>query len=120
MNSIKGLSYKAACTVKYISMAKHRLVLIFIGVALVAVASLPFLMSASCLTRPQTPGEQKALESLRSMTRNDVLPAENVVAEIENQVSANKSCRTGANAARANQTRSARFRWGRDRCWIQD
>ena len=66
-------------------MAKHRLLLIFIGVALVAVASLPFLMSASCLTRPQTPGEQKALESLRSMTRNDVLPAEDVVAEIENQ-----------------------------------
>ncbi|HKY42091.1 MAG TPA: transglycosylase SLT domain-containing protein, partial [Pyrinomonadaceae bacterium] len=66
-------------------MAKHRLALIFIGVALVAVASLPFLMSASCLTRPQTPGEQTALESLRSMTRNDVLPAENVVAEIENK-----------------------------------
>ena len=66
-------------------MAKHRLVFIFIGVALVAVASLPFLMSASCLTRPQTPGEQTALESLRSMTRNDVLPAENVVAEIENK-----------------------------------
>jgi soluble lytic murein transglycosylase len=66
-------------------MAKHRLVFIFIGVALAAVASLPFLMSASCLTRPQTPGEQKALDSLRSMTRNDVLPAENVVADIENQ-----------------------------------
>ncbi|HJU93000.1 MAG TPA: transglycosylase SLT domain-containing protein [Pyrinomonadaceae bacterium] len=66
-------------------MGKHRLVFIFIGVALVAVASLPFLMSASCLTRPQTPGEQTALDSLRSMTRNDVLPAENVVADIENK-----------------------------------
>ncbi len=66
-------------------MAKHRLLFIFIGVALLAVASLPFLMSASCLTRPQTPGEQKALDNLRSMTRNDVLPAENVVADIENQ-----------------------------------
>jgi soluble lytic murein transglycosylase len=67
-------------------VTKHRrLVFIFIGVALVAVASLPFLMSASCLTRPQTAGEQKALESLRSMTRNDVLPAENVVADIENK-----------------------------------
>ncbi|HEX7772531.1 MAG TPA: tetratricopeptide repeat protein, partial [Pyrinomonadaceae bacterium] len=42
-------------------------------------------MSASCLTRPQTPGEQKALESLRSMTRNDVLPSEAVVLGIENQ-----------------------------------
>ena len=60
-------------------MAKHRLLLIFVGVALLAVASLPFLMSASCLTRPQTLGEQKALDSLRSMTRNDVLPSEDVV-----------------------------------------
>ena len=66
-------------------MAKHRLLLIFIGVALVAVASLPFVLSASCVTRPQTLAEQKALDSLRSMTRNDVLPSEDVVAGIENQ-----------------------------------
>jgi soluble lytic murein transglycosylase len=66
-------------------MAKHRLLFIFIGVALIAVTSLPYLMSASCRTRQQTPAEQKALESLRSMTRNDVLPDENVVAGIENQ-----------------------------------
>lgn len=66
-------------------MAKHRLVFIFAGVALLVVASLPFLMSASCLTRPQTLGEQKALETLRSMTRNDVLPSEDAVAGIENQ-----------------------------------
>ena len=64
---------------------KHRLLLIFLGVALLAVCSLPFLMSASCLTRPQTLGEQKALDTLRSMTRNDVLPAEDAVAGIENQ-----------------------------------
>ena len=68
-----------------ITLAKHRLLLIFIGVALVAVASLPFVLSASCVTRPQTLGEQKALDSLRSMTRNDVLPSEDVVAGIENQ-----------------------------------
>ncbi|HEX7331934.1 MAG TPA: transglycosylase SLT domain-containing protein [Pyrinomonadaceae bacterium] len=66
-------------------MAKHRLLLIFAGVALLAVASLPFLMSASCVTRPQTLGEQRALDSLRSMTRNDVLPSEDVVVGIENQ-----------------------------------
>ena len=74
-----------------ISVAKHRLVFIFIGVALLAVASLPFLMNASCLTRPQTPGEQRALDSLRSMTRNDALPAETVVAEIENQFPRSKA-----------------------------
>jgi soluble lytic murein transglycosylase len=66
-------------------VAKHRLVLIFIGVALVAVVSLPFVLSASCVTRPQTLAEQRALDSLRSMTRNDVLPSEDVVAGIENQ-----------------------------------
>jgi soluble lytic murein transglycosylase len=70
---------------KVIAVAKHRLLFIFIGVALVAVASLPFVLSASCVTRPQTLAEQKALESLRSMTRNDVLPSEDVVAGIENQ-----------------------------------
>jgi len=67
------------------TVSKHRFLLIFIGVALVAVASLPFVLSASCVTRPQTLAEQKALESLRSMTRNDVLPSEDVVAGIENQ-----------------------------------
>ena len=65
--------------------AKHRLVFILIAVVVAGVASLPYLMSASCLTRPQTPGEQKALDSLRSMTRNDVLPSEDVVIGIENQ-----------------------------------
>ena len=66
-------------------MAKHRLLLIFAGVALLAVASLPFLMRGSCMTRPQALGDQKALDSLRSMTRNDVLPSEDVVAAIEKQ-----------------------------------
>jgi soluble lytic murein transglycosylase len=42
-------------------------------------------MSASCLTRQQLPAEQRALETLRSMTRNDVLPSEDAVASLENQ-----------------------------------
>ena len=66
-------------------MPKHRLLLVFLGLAIVAGASLPFLMSASCLTRQQTPGEQRALETLRSMTRGDVLPSEDVVSAIETQ-----------------------------------
>jgi soluble lytic murein transglycosylase len=41
-------------------------------------------MSASCFTRKQTSAELRALESLRLMTRNSVLPAEDVVARIEN------------------------------------
>lgn len=66
-------------------MVKHRLLIVFIGVVVVGAATLPYLMSASCVTRPQTPGEQKALDNLRSMTRNDVLPAEDVVTAIEDQ-----------------------------------
>jgi soluble lytic murein transglycosylase len=66
-------------------MAKHRLLLISVAIVLVGLASLPFLMSASCLTRQQLPAEQKALDTLRSMTRNDVLPAEDAVVAIENQ-----------------------------------
>ena len=72
-------------------LLKHRLLFISLGVALLALASLPYLMSASCRTRQQTSAEQKALESLRSMTRNDVLPAENVVAGIENQFPGTKT-----------------------------
>jgi soluble lytic murein transglycosylase len=42
-------------------------------------------MSASCLTRPQTAGEVKALENLRAMTRGGVLPSEDAVARIESE-----------------------------------
>jgi soluble lytic murein transglycosylase len=66
-------------------LSKHRLLIVGLGVVVVALASLPFLLSASCSTRSQTPGEQKALDSLRSMTRNDVLPSEELVTGIENQ-----------------------------------
>ena len=48
-------------------------------------------MSASCLTRQQLPAEQRALETLRSMTRNDVLPSEDAVASIENQFPGTKT-----------------------------
>jgi peptidoglycan lytic transglycosylase len=66
-------------------LAKHRLLLISIAIALIGLGSLPFLMSASCLTRQQLPAEQQALQTLRNMTRNDVLPSEDAVAAIENQ-----------------------------------
>ncbi|MEP6635255.1 MAG: tetratricopeptide repeat protein, partial [Acidobacteriota bacterium] len=40
-------------------------------------------MTASCLTRQQTPAEIRTLESLRALTRRDQLPAEDVVARME-------------------------------------
>jgi soluble lytic murein transglycosylase len=64
-------------------LGKYRLTLIAIGIAVVVGASLPAFMTASCLTRQQTPAELRALEGLRAMTRGGVLPAEDVVARIE-------------------------------------
>jgi soluble lytic murein transglycosylase len=66
-------------------LTRHRLLLISVAIALVGLVSLPFFMSASCLTRQQLPAEQRALDTLRNMTRNDVLPSEDAVASIENQ-----------------------------------
>jgi len=70
-----------------IDFRKHRLTLIILGLAVVISASIVPLMSASCSARQQrqVPGEVKALEQLRSMTRNGVLPAEDAVARIESE-----------------------------------
>src|SRR5688572_12670524 len=40
-------------------------------------------MTASCLTRQQTPAEVRALDNLRAQTRGGTLPADDVVARIE-------------------------------------
>jgi soluble lytic murein transglycosylase len=66
-------------------LRKRRLLLIVVSLAIVAGASFPFLMSASCLTRQQTSAEQNALVNLRNMTRGNILPAEDAVAAIESQ-----------------------------------
>src|SRR6476620_9585676 len=72
-------------------LGKHRFLLILIGLAIVAGASLPPFMTASCLTRQQSPAEIRALENLRAMTRNGVLPAEDVVARIESDFPRSKA-----------------------------
>jgi soluble lytic murein transglycosylase len=72
-------------------LGKHRFLLLIIGLAIVIGASLPSFMTASCLTRQQTPAEAKALENLRAMTRGGVLPSEDVVAQIESQFPRSKT-----------------------------
>jgi len=72
-------------------LSKHRFLLIIVGLAIVIGGSLPSFMTASCLTRLQTPAETKALESLRTMTRGGVLPSEDVVARIESQFPRSKA-----------------------------
>ncbi|HEV2912115.1 MAG TPA: transglycosylase SLT domain-containing protein [Pyrinomonadaceae bacterium] len=63
---------------------QHRITLVAIGLIVLIGASVAPFMSASCGTRQQgTPAELKALETLRAMTRNGVLPAEDAVARIE-------------------------------------
>ncbi|HMF56326.1 MAG TPA: transglycosylase SLT domain-containing protein [Pyrinomonadaceae bacterium] len=64
---------------------QHRVTLIIIGIVVVLGALIaPFtFMSASCSTRPQTVAEDSALDQLRAMTRNGVLPSEGAVAQIE-------------------------------------
>jgi len=64
-------------------LSKYRLTVILIALAVVIGASLPAFMTASCLTRQQSPAEIRALENLRAMTRGGVLPSEDVVARIE-------------------------------------
>jgi peptidoglycan lytic transglycosylase len=64
-------------------LGKHRIVLILIGLAVIVGASLPPFMTASCLTRQQTPAEIRALDNLRAMTRAGALPSDDVVAKIE-------------------------------------
>src|SRR6267143_5164412 len=71
-------------------LGKHRFLLILIGLAIVAGASLPPFMTASCLTRQQAP-EQRALDNLRNMRRVDVLPSEDVVARIESDFPRSKA-----------------------------
>jgi soluble lytic murein transglycosylase len=72
-------------------LGKYRLTLLVIGIAIVVGASLPAFMTASCLTRQQTPAELRALEGLRAMTRGGVLPAEDVVARIESDYPRSKA-----------------------------
>ncbi len=62
---------------------KQRFILILLGVAVVIGATVPAFLTASCFTQQNTPAELKALENLRSQTRRDQLPADEVVARIE-------------------------------------
>ena len=62
---------------------KYRLILIIIGLAVIAGASLPPFMTASCQTRQQTSAELRALENLRALTHGTAMPAEEAVARLE-------------------------------------
>jgi soluble lytic murein transglycosylase len=66
-----------------INLRKHRLILVIVGLVIVAGLSVSPFLSASCSTHQGSQGEQKAIETLRTMTRGGVLPAEDAVMRIE-------------------------------------
>src|SRR5437762_7670200 len=66
-----------------ITLRKHRFALMIMSLSTIAAAVAPLFLIAGCRTLQQTPPELKARETLRAMTRGNVLPAEDAVARIE-------------------------------------
>src|SRR5436309_15339674 len=66
-----------------ITFRKHRFAFIIMSLSIVVAALAPLFLIAGCRTPQQTPPELKARETLRAMTRGNVLPAEDAVARIE-------------------------------------
>src|SRR5215510_12366190 len=68
-----------------ITLRKHRLFLILMSLSTIFVAVVPLFLVAGCRPLQQSPSELKARETLRSMTRGEVLPAEDAVARMEKE-----------------------------------
>src|SRR3989441_12588387 len=66
-----------------IPFRKHRFAFILMSLSTIFVALAPLFLIASCRPLQQTPQELKARETLRTMTRGGILPAEDAVARIE-------------------------------------
>jgi soluble lytic murein transglycosylase len=66
-----------------ITFRKHRFAFILMSLSTIFVALAPLFLIASCRPLQSSPAELKARETLRSMTRGGVLPAEDAVARIE-------------------------------------
>ena len=66
-----------------ITLRKHRFAFIVAGLIAAVGGLAPLFLIAGCRTLQQTPQELQARETLRAMTRGNVLPAEDAVARIE-------------------------------------
>src|SRR5438067_1700567 len=69
-----------------ITLRKHRFAFFLMSLSTIAAIVAPLFLITSCQSLQQTPQELKARETLRSMTRGGVLPAEDAVARIENDL----------------------------------
>src|ERR1043165_7017893 len=67
-----------------IHIRKHRFAFFLMSLSTVVAIVAPLFLITSCQNLQQTPQELKARETLRTMTRGGVLPAEDVLAKIEN------------------------------------
>lgn len=67
-----------------IYLRKYSFAFFVMSLSTLAVIVAPLFLITNCQSLQQTPQELKARETLRAMTRGDVLPAENAVARIEN------------------------------------
>jgi soluble lytic murein transglycosylase len=70
-----------------ITLRKHRFAFLLMSLSTICIALAPLFLVASCTSLQQTPQELQARETLRSMTRGGVLPAEDAVARIEKDFS---------------------------------
>src|SRR5260370_12094076 len=75
--------HRSKVRIAMLTLRKRRLALIVLGLMAAAGVIAPLFLIAGCRTLQQTPQEVKARETLRSMTRGGVLPAEDAVARIE-------------------------------------
>src|SRR5262245_58712869 len=67
-----------------IHIRKYRFTFFLMSFSTIIAIVAPLFLITSCQNLQQTPQELKARETLRTMTRGGVLPAEDVVAKIEN------------------------------------
>ena len=66
-----------------ITLHRHRFAFVLMSLSTIFIALAPLFLVASCTSLQQTPQEIQARETLRSMTRGGVLPAEDAVMRIE-------------------------------------
>ena len=66
-----------------LTFRRHRLLFIFMSFSTIIAALAPLFLIAGCTRLQQSPPELKARETLRAMTRGNVLPGEDAVARIE-------------------------------------
>jgi soluble lytic murein transglycosylase len=66
-----------------ITLHKHRFAFVLMSLSTILIALAPLFLVASCTSLQQTPQEIQARETLRSMTRGGVLPAEDAVTRLE-------------------------------------